>query len=35
MARIKEKLSALQIKNLKEPGRYNDGGGLYLYVKYR
>lgn len=33
MARIKEKLSALQIKNLKEPGRYNDGGGLYLYVK--
>ncbi len=33
MPRIKEKLKAIQVKNLKNPGRYNDGGGLYLYVK--
>ena len=33
MARIKEKLTAIQVKNLKEPGRHHDGGGLYLYVK--
>jgi hypothetical protein len=23
-------LSPMQIRNLKEPGRYNDGGGLFL-----
>ena len=32
MARIKDKLSVTQIRGLKQPGRYNDGGGLYLLV---
>ena len=26
------KLTALQIRNLKEPGRYSDGGGLSLLL---
>lgn len=33
MPRIKEKLTTIQVKNLKVPGRYSDGGGLYIYVK--
>ncbi|MCC6310731.1 MAG: integrase arm-type DNA-binding domain-containing protein [Trueperaceae bacterium] len=28
----REKLTATQVKNLKEPGRYGDGGGLWLQV---
>jgi integrase len=28
-----KKLSALQIQALKVPGRYNDGGGLYLHIR--
>lgn len=33
MPKTKEKLAAIQVKTLIKPGRYNDGGGLYLYVK--
>lgn len=33
MARKDKKLTAIEVKNLKKPGRYNDGGGLYLLVK--
>ena len=32
MARALDKLDALTVKNLKEPGRHSDGGGLYLVV---
>lgn len=32
MARAIHKLTALKVKNLKSPGRYGDGDGLYLYV---
>jgi integrase len=32
MARERNRLTALRVKSLKEPGRYADGGGLYLYV---
>jgi integrase len=32
MARQVNKLTALKVKALKEPGRYGDGDGLYLYV---
>lgn len=35
MARPLNKLSAVQIKTLKEPGRYSDGGGLYLLIDER
>ena len=31
--RTTERLNALQVKRLAEPGRYPDGGGLYLAVK--
>ena len=30
---IKGKLSVRKIRDIKEPGRYGDGGGLYLYVR--
>lgn len=33
MPRIENKLNTTQVRNLKKVGRYNDGGGLYLYVK--
>jgi integrase len=32
MARQQKALTVLKIRALKEPGRYSDGGGLYLYV---
>jgi integrase len=32
MAREPGKLTALQVERIKTPGRYNDGGGLYLQV---
>jgi integrase len=32
MAREPGKLTALQVEKIKTPGRYNDGGGLYLQV---
>jgi len=32
MARTDNKLTVTQVRNLKQPGRYNDGAGLYLYV---
>ena len=32
MARARFRLSALQVKGLKVPGRYADGGGLYLVI---
>src|SRR5690242_19533450 len=32
MARERNKLTALRVRAIKEPGRYSDGGGLYLYV---
>jgi integrase len=32
MARERNKLTALQVRRLKEPGRHGDGGGLYLYI---
>jgi len=32
MARSLSKLTSLQVKNLKKPGRYSDGGGLYLVI---
>lgn len=32
MAVTLEKLTATSVKHLKKPGRYNDGGGLYLLV---
>lgn len=31
----RNKLTALQVRNLSEPGRYNDGGGLYLFITAR
>jgi integrase len=33
MARQDKKLTVIKIKRLDQPGRYNDGGGLYLLVK--
>src|SRR5690349_6348858 len=32
MARIVNRLSALKVTKLSKPGRYHDGGGLYLQV---
>ena len=32
MARIKDKLKVKRINSIKEPGKYSDGGGLYLQV---
>lgn len=32
MARGEKLLTAIKVRNLKEPGRYGDGGGLYLVV---
>lgn len=32
MAHTLNKLTVTQIKYFKDPGRYNDGGGLYLYI---
>jgi integrase len=32
MARERNRLTALRVKSLREPGRYADGGGLYLFV---
>ena len=32
MPRTLKKLTPLQVRNIKSPGRHNDGGGLYLYV---
>ena len=32
MARERNKLTALQVRRLKEPGRYGDGGNLFLYI---
>eukprot|EP00697_Spironema_sp_BW2_P004815 gnl/Spiro4/16526_TR8900_c0_g1_i1.p1 gnl/Spiro4/16526_TR8900_c0_g1~~gnl/Spiro4/16526_TR8900_c0_g1_i1.p1 ORF type:complete len:414 (-),score=-5.47 gnl/Spiro4/16526_TR8900_c0_g1_i1:1556-2797(-) len=32
MARLTSKLTALTVQKLKEPGLYNDGGGLYLKI---
>ncbi len=33
MATKSKKLSVVGIRSLKEPGRYNDGGGLYLHIR--
>src|SRR6185437_6945623 len=30
---MNNRLTALTVKNRKAPGRYNDGGGLYLFVR--
>ena len=30
---IMANLTALKVKNLKEPGRHGDGGGLYLVIR--
>lgn len=32
MARVSNRLTAMTVQKLKEPGRYADGGGLYLQV---
>jgi len=32
MARLSNRLSAVQVRNLSQPGLYHDGGGLYLQV---
>ena len=32
-SRVEKKLNALRVKNLKEPGTYEDGGGLRLWVR--
>lgn len=32
MARTRNKLTALKVRALKEPGRYSDGGNLYLFI---
>lgn len=32
MTRTRNKLTALKVRSLKEPGRYSDGGNLYLYI---
>lgn len=32
MARERNRLTALRVKSLKAPGRYADGGGLYVYI---
>jgi hypothetical protein len=34
MARASNKLTAVKIAKLKEPGRYGDGGGLWLQVSH-
>lgn len=31
---MNNKLTAINVKNTTKPGRYNDGGGLYLYVPH-
>jgi hypothetical protein len=33
MARPNNRLTALKCQTLTTPGRYTDGGGLYLHVK--
>jgi len=33
MAGVRHKLNRTLVKGLKEPGRYNDGGGLYLLIR--
>ena len=33
MAGPRHKLNRTLVKGLKEPGRYNDGGGLYLMIR--
>lgn len=33
MAREDKKLTVIEVKKLNQPGRFNDGGGLYLLVK--
>ena len=33
MAGARQKLNRTLVKGLKEPGRYNDGGGLYLMIR--
>ncbi|MGE3477623.1 MAG: Arm DNA-binding domain-containing protein [Rhodospirillaceae bacterium] len=33
MARKTERLTALQVNRLKDPGMYADGRGLYLQIK--
>lgn len=33
MARTAERLTALKVARTKRPGRYSDGGGLYLHVR--
>jgi len=35
MARGRHLLSARTVSSLKEPGRYADGDGLYLYIRQR
>ena len=32
MTRTRNKLTALKVRSLREPGRYSDGGNLYLYI---
>ena len=32
MARTRNKLNVMAVRNAKKPGRYGDGGGLYLHV---
>jgi len=32
--RAMHRLSAVRVANLKEPGRYADGGGLYLFIDH-
>ncbi len=32
MARLRNKLNVSAVKNAKKPGRYGDGGGLYLHI---
>lgn len=32
MARASNRLTVLKVKQLTDPGRYNDGDGLYLFV---
>ncbi len=33
--RVKNRLSALKVMAVKKPGKYADGGGLYLHVRSR
>ncbi|MBL8336840.1 MAG: DUF4102 domain-containing protein, partial [Rhodoferax sp.] len=32
MSKARDRLTAVQIKNLNKPGFYHDGGGLYLQI---